>query len=59
MWEFPEIRGTFWGGVPVIRIIVYWAAYWGHPILGNYHVHLERNRYDKEPNRMFRVQGYV
>ena len=30
-----------WGtssGVPIIRIIVYWGLYWGHLILGNFHI---------------------
>ena len=32
-----EIRGTFWV-VPIMRIVVYWAVYWGPVILGNYHL---------------------
>ena len=34
-WVFPKIRGTILG-VPVIRTIVFWALYWGPPILGKY-----------------------
>ena len=37
IWGFPQIRGTFLG-VPIIGIIIYWGLYWGHPILGNYHI---------------------
>ena len=33
-WGFAKIRGTFLG-VLIIRIIVFWGLYWGHPILGN------------------------
>ena len=33
-----RIRGTFFLGGPIIRIIIYWGLYWGPPIMGNYHV---------------------
>ena len=33
--------GTFWG-VSIIRIIVYWALYWGPLILRNYHFGFSR-----------------
>ena len=36
---FPEIRGTFRLGVPIIRTVVFGSLYWGPPILGNYHLH--------------------
>ena len=42
-WGFPEIRGTFLG-VPIIRIILFWAPYWGCLIWGNYHIHLMRTQ---------------
>ena len=33
----PKITGIVLG-VPIRRIIVVWGLYWGHPLLGNYHV---------------------
>ena len=39
IWGFPKIMGTSLG-VPIIRIIVYWALFWGPLILGNYHLGL-------------------
>ena len=38
-WEFPKIRGTFWG-VSILRILVLWGLDWGPLILGNYHIHI-------------------
>ena len=35
--EVPEIRGTILG-VPIMSIIVFWGAYWGPLIQGNYHI---------------------
>ena len=37
MWCFLKIRGTSLG-VPIVRIIAFWAPYGGSPTLGNYHV---------------------
>ena len=34
--EFPKIRDTPFGEVPIIRTIVYWGLYLGPLILGNY-----------------------
>ena len=34
IWDFPQIRGTFWEGARRIRIIIFWWLYWGPLILG-------------------------
>ena len=36
-WGFPKIGSTLLG-VPIIRIIVFWALHRGPLILGNYHM---------------------
>ena len=36
IWVFPKIRHTFLG--VGVRDIVSWGLYWGHLILGNYHI---------------------
>ena len=36
---FPKLGVPFLG-VPIIRNLVYWGLYWGHPILGKYHIWL-------------------
>ena len=40
---FPQIGDTF-GGVPIIRVIVF-GAYWGAPSDGNYHMKRELRRW--------------
>ena len=37
----PKIRGTL-VGVPIIRTIVFWGLCWGPPILGNYHIGMQK-----------------
>ena len=39
MWGSPKSRGTFLG-VPMIRIVIFWALFCGPPVLGNYHMGL-------------------
>ena len=40
MGSFSRI-GYLFGGVPIIRTIVFWGLYWGPPSLGNYHVQIQ------------------
>ena len=42
IWGFPISRGTLLG-VPIIRILVVWSIFWVPPILGNYHIILDRH----------------
>ena len=35
---FLKVRGTLFGGVPIIRIIVFGGLCWGPLILGTYHL---------------------
>ena len=42
IWRFPKIRGTFLE-VIIVRTKVFWGLYWGHPILGNYHICFHEN----------------
>ena len=35
---FPKLGVLFFGGVPILRMIVCWGRYWGPLNLGNYHI---------------------
>ena len=38
MGGVPTIRGTLFGGAPIIRIMICWSLFWGPLMLGNYHI---------------------
>ena len=48
------MRGTFLR-VTIIRTIVFWGLYWGHPILGNYQI-IQRVQV---PNDQVPSKGYM
>ena len=33
LWGVSENQGSFFGWVPIIRLVVHWGLYWGPPIL--------------------------
>ena len=44
IWAFPQIRCTFFGGVPKLRIVTYWGLYCGSLSGGNCHMVVSQNR---------------
>ena len=44
MLGFRKIGGCTFLGVPIVRIVVFWALYWGPPIYENYQISSARLR---------------